>query len=191
MRKENRLNTAADLSMLWDGGSIDRHRASGTSKTYFGQRMTVHFMVQPVIANDVLSDTMLIDQGLLPRFLVAWPTTRVGERQIIDQDAYDRDCAEADIKLEVFHNPIRQLLERPLPVRADNPLELEPRILDLADQAKMVLTSFYNRIESGQKVEGPFAHIQGFASKIAEQACRIAGVLTIFADPDSTEVNVD
>ena len=191
MRREYLRDTAASMSLLWDGGHIDRHRVSSASRTYFGRRVSVHFMLQPIIANDVLSDRDLIDQGLLARMLVAWPTSRVGDRQILDERAYDRDCAKADTKLETFHSCIRQLLERPLPVRADDPLELVPRQLKLADTAKSALIDFYNRTEAGQKPDGPFAHIQGFASKIAEQACRIAGVLTIFEDPDANEVSID
>ena len=122
---------------------------------------------------------------------MACPTSKIGTRTIDDDAAYARDCAKADIALDAFNSKIRQLLKTPQPLSEDNPLELAPRTLALGDQARAKLTDFYNATEVGQLPDGPFAHLQGFASKITEQACRIAGVLTIFEDPDAREVSVE
>ncbi len=189
MRKENLRDTAATLSILWDGGRFDCHRVSSGSNTYYGRRVSMHMMMQPVIAQDVLADPILTDQGFLARTLICWPSSRIGKRQIHDPEAYKRETAAAHIDLAEFHDRIRSLLKSTLPTRDGNPLELNPHRLALSEIARRQLVDFYNRTEAGLKEDGLFAHIQGFVSKLPEQACRIATLLTIFEDEKSTDIN--
>ncbi len=69
--------------------------------------------------------------------------------------------------------------------------ELHPRILGLAPDARTLLAGFADAIETAQAEGGDLAHITGTASKAAEQATRIAGVLTLFADMNAQAVNAE
>ena len=68
--------------------------------------------------------------------------------------------------------------------------DLQPRILPLSIAARALLVGFSDAIEAAQKLSGTLAHITGYASKAAEQAARIAGVLTLWADLHAPEVTV-
>ena len=60
--------------------------------------------------------------------------------------------------------------------------ELQPRELPLSPDAKALLVEFADAIERAQAPGGDCAHLTGTASKVAEQAARIAGVLTLWED---------
>jgi hypothetical protein len=66
--------------------------------------------------------------------------------------------------------------------------ELTTRVLPLSDGARTILVSFADVIEVAQAPGGNLAHVTGSASKAAEQAARMAGVLTLWRDLDAREV---
>ena len=45
-------------------------------------------------------------------------------------------------------------------------------------------------MQDEQRAGGRLEHITGFASKAAEHAARLAGVLTVYADPQAMEINL-
>ncbi len=67
---------------------------------------------------------------------------------------------------------------------------LEPRVLELSPDARELVASFSDAVEQAQGAGGSLAHITGTASKVAEQACRIAGVLTLWQDINADEVRM-
>jgi len=125
------------------------------------------------VAEAVLADPVLRDQGLLSRTLMAWP-------------ALER----AEVVLEDYDRRMTDLLEKPRPCRDSNPRELAPRLLRLTPQARQLLIDFANEVESAQRPGQVLEPVRGFASKAAEQAARIAAVLTAYADPDAEAVEV-
>jgi hypothetical protein len=80
MQKEAKLRTAAALSSLWDGDAIRRVRALDGATLLPGRRLSLHLMVEPDVANLLLCDRLLADQGLLSRLLVTAPATAAGKR---------------------------------------------------------------------------------------------------------------
>ena len=65
---------------------------------------------------------------------------------------------------------------------------LVPRCLALTPEANGLLVRFADAIEAEQAPGGDLEHITGTASKAAEQAARIAGVLTLWRDLDAPAV---
>lgn len=55
---------------------------------------------------------------------------------------------------------------------------------------KALLFKYYKATEEAQRPNSDLASVQSYASKSAEQAARIAGVLTLWADQDATEISV-
>jgi hypothetical protein len=67
--------------------------------------------------------------------------------------------------------------------------ELQPRTLSLSSGARELLVQFSDAIEAAQAPGRDLAHVTGTASKAAEQAARIAGVLTLWRDLAAVEVD--
>lgn len=174
MNSDNRLKTMAALNDLWQGNPIQRTRAGDGAYTLFGRRLAVHLMLQPDVALGLLSDTTAIGTGFLPRCLVTEPPSTIGTRlsSLIrrDEGALDR-----------FSDRLRTILETPMPMDPET-RELHPRELHLAPDARALLVAFADTIEREQRTGASLAHVTGFASKSAEQAVRIAGVLTLWGD---------
>ncbi len=80
MNPDNILKTAAGLSELWDGKRITRVRATDETAILYGRRLSLHLMVQPIVASSVLSNRLLQGQGFLSRCLVCWPASTAGAR---------------------------------------------------------------------------------------------------------------
>lgn len=79
------------------------------------------------------------------------------------------------------------MLETSLPMDPET-RELTPRPLPLTREARTLLVQFSDAIEVQQAPGGDLAHVTGYASKAAEQAARIAGVLTLWRDLHAPEV---
>lgn len=180
MRSENRQRTMAAFNDLWQGNPIRRTRGGEGHMTLFGRRLAVHLMVQPAVARGLMADPLTADTGFLPRFLVCEPPSTIGSRFA---SAMRRD----GLGLAQFGSRLRQLLDVPLPIDPET-RELTPRTLNLSEESRALLASFADAIEAAQGPRGDLAHITGTASKSAEQAARIAGVLTLWRNLDAPEV---
>jgi hypothetical protein len=60
--------------------------------------------------------------------------------------------------------------------------ELQPRVIPLSREARAQLATFADHVEAEQLPGRAYAYVTGSASKAAEQAARIAGVLTAWRD---------
>lgn len=94
----------------------------------------------------------------------------------------------SDVAISAFSAKLRTVLESDLPVRDGTRNELEPRLLSLSDGARELLTQYYENTEREQVHDGELAHVRPYASKSAEQAARIAGVLTLWENQNAHEV---
>ena len=65
---------------------------------------------------------------------------------------------------------------------------LSPRLLPLSAQAREVLIQFSDKIEKAMGNGGKYVGVTSFASKAAEQAARIAAVLTLWPDLAARQV---
>lgn len=83
------------------------------------------------------------------------------------------------------------VLERPAPAANEAGNELEPRVIVLSADARAAWISFYNGIEKAMASDGPLEDLRDVASKAAEIAARIAGVLTIIENPDASSIDAE
>lgn len=182
MSKENRTRAAAALSKLWDRGEYDRVRGGDGASKHYGKRLALHLMAQPVVAESVLSDALLIGQGFLARCLFAWPQSRAGSRFYVERDLSN------DPALVAYWQRIAQLLGRKPPLAEGTRNELEPKPLRLTPEAKSLWVQIANGIEEKMTAGAQLGDTKAWGSKGAEQILRVAGVLTLIADPDASEV---
>ena len=180
MNSENRQKTLAALNDLWMGNPIRRTRSGDGHSTLFGRRLAVHLMVQPGVARGFMADPMAADTGFLPRFLLCEPPSTIGTRM---HGTMSRD----DSALDQFGARLRDILETPMPMDQDT-RELQPKTLALSDGARDLLIQYADVVESAQARGGNLHRLAGYASKSAEQAGRIAGVLTMWRDLNATTV---
>ncbi len=180
MNSENRQKTLAAFNDLWQGNPIRRTRSGDGHATLYGRRLAVHLMVQPTVARAFMADPLAADTGFLPRFLMCEPTSAIGTRM-------QANTRRNDMAMESFARRLSNILDTPLPMDLET-RELQPRILSLAPDARALLVAFSDAIEAAQASGGDLAHITGTASKTAEQAARIAGVLTLWRDLEATKV---
>lgn len=184
MSDDNRLRTAAALSEVWDGKPIKRIRALDGVSILPGRRLSLHVMIQPDASAGFLANPVLRDQGLLSRVLVAAPESIAGTRFYREPDPYD----EAAIK--AYGARILSILEAPAPMADGAENELAPRALPMSAGAVDLWKQFFDHIEMQSGDGGDLAPIRDFASKAAEHAARIAGVLTIVNDLQADEISV-
>jgi hypothetical protein len=182
MSEENRGQTGAALSKLWDGGPIKRVRGSEAVTILRGRRLTVHLMVQHRIARRLFGDEDLKDQGLLSRILIVQPITTKGTR------FYRPAQANSDAVLRAFNARVYQLLSDPMPMNEET-RELKPRKIPLAPDAQEMWAAWHDAVEHELGPDGAYSNIAGFAAKLPEHACRIAAVMAYFQDPKLTEIS--
>src|SRR6056297_2859940 len=180
MNSDNRQKTLTALNDLWQGNPMRRTRAGDGAYTLYGRRLAVHLMAQPGVARSFMSDPLAADSGFLPRFLICEPPSRIGTR-------LHANMRPDDGALAAFSHRLREILETPLPMDAET-RELQPRVLSLGSGARKLLIQFADAIEVAQAKGGNLEHITGTASKAAEQAARISGVLTLWRDLHAAEV---
>lgn len=181
MSKENKTRTAASLSKLWDKGAFDRVRAKAdeTAGKHYGKRCALHFMLQPVIAETVLSDDVLAGQGFLPRCLLAWPDSTIGSREHTPGNLNDNPA------IRRYWAKIHALLDKPYPLADGTHNELDLPALELSPDARALWIRVYNAVEHKQADNGEYAPIRAWGSKAASQVLRMAGVLTLVDNPDA------
>ncbi|TVQ59550.1 MAG: DUF3987 domain-containing protein [Rhodobacteraceae bacterium] len=180
MSADNKQKTLAALNDLWQGNPIRRTRAGDGALTLYGRRLAVHLMVQPVVARGFMGDPLADGTGFLPRFLMCEPPSTIGAR-------LHANAKPDPLALAAFSGRLRDILDTPLPMDPET-RELQPRALSLAPEARALLVGFSDAIEVAQAPGGDLAHVTGHASKAAEHACRIAGVLTLWRDLHAPEV---
>ena len=185
MNSDNRLKTVAGLSDLWGGAAINRTRSGDGTTTLYGRRLAAHLMMQPIAAMPFLSDPVASGQGFLARFLITQPPSAIGYRP------YKQPAPESTQTLQGFADKLRAVLATPKPTVDDDPQHLKPRQLPLSQAARQLLIAYYNAVEAQQAPGGDLEHVTSFASKSAEQASRIAGVLTLWRNLDAQEVSAE
>lgn len=193
MNTENRQKTLTAFSKLWDGSPIKRTRAGDGSTTLRGRRLSLHLMVQPEVAAGLLSDQLAIGQGFVPRMLSCQPVSNIGRRVVdVTGDGDEMSLDDQTVLLQYEHrllDTLRTVMPTHDGAEGQQGQELCPRVLPLSGDARIALGLFAQQIERAQAPGGVLSDLTGTASKIAEQACRIAGVLTLFGDLQAREVS--
>ncbi|KEJ88677.1 YfjI family protein [Sulfitobacter donghicola] len=180
MSKDQRLKTLAALNDLWQGNPIQRTRAGEGSSVLYGRRLAIHLMAQPVVLRDFMADPMTAETGFLPRFLITEPPSTIGTR--IHANTRSNPAA-----LGAFSSRLTSILKTPLPMD-EHTRALTPRVLPLSEQAREVLIQFSDQVETAMGDGGKYSSVTGYASKTAEQAARIAAVLTLWPDLEAKQI---
>ena len=85
---------------------------------------------------------------------------------------YRRENVMESAAARLYFHKMSVLLEADLPVSGDNPHELNPRSITLADSARPVWEPFYNSVERELRQDGKYVSIHGLANKAGEHVLR-------------------
>lgn len=174
MGDDNRLFTASVWSSLWDAGSLTRILAGEGTIHVHAKRLGVCLAGQPEAVDGFLNDPMLHGQGLLARMLMLAPPSLRGTRLIGSRpEPNARDKAA----LTAFTDRLRTILDWPHPLVEGTRNELDQPLLGMQPGAQKCWEEYYDLVEAGMAKGGKFEHSSAFASKMLEQAGRIAAVI--------------
>lgn len=189
MNADNALKTACGLSNLWDGKPLTRVRKSEGNKIYYGRRLAMHLMMQPVVLIELMKNQMLMGQGVLARCLFAAPTSVAGTRKYVEANL------DEDPDVKTYHDLIRKIVDRNYRKQGKDDKErltvfnpgdaLDPVHMTLTMEAKQLWIRFQDETDVKMGIDQLYHPIKPFASKAAEQVLRIA---TIFAFSEQLEI---
>lgn len=180
LRDERRSSGLAFFLKGWGGESLDSLRGGEGLTVLLGRRVAMHVLVQPVLLRQLLCDPLAQGQGLLARCLIAEPQTLAGYRLYRHVDPHQNPAVLA------YNERIRLLLETPPNYwPSGDGYELKPRDLALDREATALWIAFHDQIEAQQANGNELDGARPFASKAAEHAARIAGVMTLVANRDA------
>mgnify|MGYP001200150530 CR=1 FL=1 len=173
MKEDNAMGMLAIINRIWDGNDFEPTRKIAKTKRISGRRCTSNIMLQQTVFEkwQGKQNDMSRAIGTSARFLTQRPKSTIGEREY-------QVPPERTPKMHAFYKRVRDLMEIPLPV--DDEGRLKPPVLELSNEAKKLWTEYFNNIEESLKPGGEFAEVKDFASKISEQAVRIAGIIHVF-----------
>ncbi|QXG41882.1 YfjI family protein [Pseudomonas viridiflava] len=182
MSRDNRLKAVTTLSSLWDGSPIDRARSMvGESLRAYDRRLSLHLMLQPYLAMQLISDPLLQGQGILGRCLMTWPTSLAGQR------SYQAVDLSKDAALKRYHHRLSALFCQPWSLSADGALQLSP--LTLSPLARRRWIDLHDAIEAQLGEFGELASVRPSGSKAADNLLRLAGILAVVEESGMVEVD--
>lgn len=180
---------AAGLSWYlkaWGGETLDDLTRGAGLSLLPGRRVSLHALVQPVLMRELLADPLATGQGLLARCLIAEPESLAGTRRFNGARPADSEAVQR------YHAVMQRLLAQPARTQdGGDGFELNPRRLTFTPEASALWIAFYNEVESQQRPGGTLAGARAFASKAAEHAARVAGVITMVGDSGAASIEVD
>ncbi|HEY9069531.1 MAG TPA: DUF3987 domain-containing protein [Candidatus Ozemobacteraceae bacterium] len=185
MNKENIMRYLSSFNIFWDGGAIPiTRRKEGASYTVEGIRLTMSLQVQEATIREFLekSGTLARGSGFLARFLLAWPESTQGERLFTEPPAHLP-------QISAFHARVLELLDADLPM--DDEGRLEPKTLTLSQDAKALWVKFHDAVEVQLASGGRLYDVRDVASKIADNAVRLAALFHTFERGPSGAISVD
>jgi histone H3/H4 len=174
------------LTKLWSDGEVSRLRsqksAYATPQTdAHNVRMTLLLQGQRVVLEQALTDPLMNGQGFLARALIACPPDLRGKR-IWDNPQRRNDSPYDNPDLIEYWSRCHALLD-PLPASQPNDSTGTPQRIKMQWANQQAEQAFYehmqaieNRQANGQTLE----YLKAYASRMAENASRIAALMAFF-----------
>lgn len=170
MGKDSASRNQGMMNDLWSGQPIKITRAMAESFSLHGRRLSAGLAVQQSVLSAFAKDGAARGIGFFARFLITQPDSTKGTRFYKAPSEWRH--------LSAWRDRIHALLNTPLQIDPDN--ALQPHLLQLAPDAKQLWIEGYNAIERELGPFGEFADVGDVASKSADNAARIAGLLHLY-----------
>lgn len=177
LKADTKANALTSYTDLWSNGTVNRLRMSNkdTRTRASHCRFTLDLSGQRAILSPAINDDLLRNQGFLPRFLLSAEPSLIGERNW-EQDFnpyndpvlldYWKRCTSL-----LEQGEMGEVSEYGEPIRFNMPF---------GAGAKQKLQRYQNSVEKRQAKGAKFYALRAFASRMAENATRIATLLAFF-----------
>jgi putative DNA primase/helicase len=174
MGKDSQLRTMSSLNQLWDAARMTFDRR-GESYVVDGARLTMSLQVQESALREFIGKTGALARGtgFLARFMIARPESTQGTRLFTEPP-------ENMPSLANYHSQINRILQTSAPINDQG--GLEPAMLTLTPDAKAAWVRFHDDIEGGLGKGGELQDVRDVASKIADNAARLAALFHVIED---------
>jgi hypothetical protein len=157
------------LNKLWDGGPVQVSRISRESFWLEDPRLSTAIMIQPDVADKIISKRHdeLRSSGYFSRALFCYPLSNIGKRHIGVTKQYDEKIKTLNARLGVLCIDLLMSLSN----------STARKVLELDQEAEQLWLDFANHLESQMGPGGIYHSATDLASKMAENALRVAGTL--------------
>ena len=186
MKGDTAGNALSSLTTLYSDGEVSRLRSQKSAYATphtdaYNVRMTLLLQGQRVILEPALADPVMNGQGFLARALIACPEDLRGQR-VWNDEQRNNDSPYDNPHLIDYWVRCHALLD-PLPANLPNDSTGAPQRIKMqwADQqTKQVFSNFRQAIEDRQAHGQPLEYLKAYASRMAENASRIASLMAFF-----------
>ena len=186
MKGDTAGNALSSLTTLYSDGEVSRLRSQKSAYATphtdaYNVRMTLLLQGQRVILEPALADPVMNGQGFLARALIACPEDLRGQR-VWNDEQRNNDSPYDNPHLIDYWVRCHSLLD-PLPANLPNDSTGAPQRIKMqwADQqTKQVFSNFRQAIEDRQAHGQPLEYLKAYASRMAENASRIASLMAFF-----------
>ncbi|WP_423813358.1 DUF3987 domain-containing protein [Psychrobacter sp. 219-2-C] len=186
MKGDTAGNALAAITDLYSGGEVNRTRSMKTQHANphtkaFNVRMTLMLMAQRIILEPALTDDMMNQQGFLARALIACPDSLQGYRTWDDINRRQQSPYR-DTDLIAYWDRCNDLLD---PVASNAPTDDKgaPKRFKMRwhdAQTEQVFYEHMQVIENRQAKGKTLEYLKAYASRMAENASRIASLIAFF-----------
>lgn len=185
LTSETAKSNISQICDIWSGGEFDRLLSPRYNTIdeigMDGVRFTLDLQGQPPIIAPALNDEVMSGQGLLPRFLFAFPDSLNGTLVFNTDERLDAR-PEKDKRLQAYWQRCRELLdpsegslnkgEDGRIIRYDMPFE--------GREARKALADYRTEKERALRKGGSLEKYSEYAKRLHENASRIAVILAYF-----------
>ena len=185
LMSETAKSNISQICDMWSTGSFDRLLSPRydtiEQNSMNGIRFTLDLQGQPTVIAPALNDEAMNGQGLLPRFLFAFPDNMNGQIVYNTDERLDAK-PEQDPRLQAYWQRCTTLLD-PIAdnVDRDNEGNIIRFNMPFKDrQARKALANYQTYIESQLCKGGRLEKYASYARRLHENASRIASILAYF-----------
>jgi histone H3/H4 len=186
MKGDTAGNALGAITKLHSNGRASRQRsqksAHATPRTdAYDIRMTLLLQGQRVILEPALTDPLMNGQGFLARALIACPEDLRGKR-VWNDEQRNNDNPYDNPDLIEYWSRCHALLD-PLPASQPNDSTGMPQRIKIQwenDNTKQVFNNLAQDIENRQAQGQTLEYLKAYASRMAENASRIASLMAFF-----------
>ena len=178
------------INQAWDGSTLVVDRRNSPCFSVKSPRMTLNLMVQPTAFTQYMEQkgTEARGIGFIARWLICWPTSTQGYRLCSQDNSGFEDNPGASAQTAFSHR-ITTLLNQQVESGSleDSTNEIT---LTFSPDAQREWLSVANEIECMIRPGGGFCEASDYASKVAENIARIAGVFHAFSGNEGTSISL-
>ncbi|SJN35269.1 DUF3987 domain-containing protein [Psychrobacter sp. JB385] len=186
MKGDTAGNALSALTTLYSDGEVSRLRSqrSARSTPYtdaYDVRMTLLLQGQRIILEPALADPLMNGQGFLARALIACPDDTRGKRTLNNLQRNNESPYDNPHLID-YWSRCQSLLD-PMPANLPNDSTGAPKRIKMQwadNHTKQIFSDFAQAIENRQAKGQTLEYLKAYASRMAENASRIASLMAFF-----------